>query len=114
MPASTRLPHVTADVIPIGRGYQLLRGPEREAERERLVALRLREAFDRACNQHETPADFAMWADREARVRMVETYGYRLEFLQAEQLVAIGGMDDLLRRGTGIIRAPDRGGPRSA
>jgi hypothetical protein len=52
---------MTADVIPIGRGYQLLRGPGVEAQRLDRIKVRRVAAFRRACALEYSKADQAMF-----------------------------------------------------
>jgi putative salt-induced outer membrane protein YdiY len=52
---------MSADVIDIGSGYRLLRGPERELERQRTIGIRRVSAFRRAIDGTYHKADRAMF-----------------------------------------------------
>ncbi|MFZ5871069.1 MAG: hypothetical protein ACOYXW_11160 [Actinomycetota bacterium] len=52
---------MSADVIPIGRAVQLLRGPDAEADRQRRIAIRRQAAFRRALSGDYHKADRAMF-----------------------------------------------------
>lgn len=56
---------LTAEVIPIGRGYQLLRSPEADAMRRRRIQIVRQGAFRRACDGGYTPADVGLFGRAE-------------------------------------------------
>lgn len=67
---------MTADVIDIGRAYQVLRSPDREVQRQRDLAVRRVAAFNRAlsCATGQggtySPADLAMFGPIDAMLAL--------------------------------------------
>lgn len=58
---------MSAEIIPIGRGYQLLRGPDAEASRQRRLKICRVAAFNRAMSIDDySAADVAMFGPIDA------------------------------------------------